>query len=204
MNNNMAQPQGMPAPMSMDMASMGQFPGGMMMPSQMGFPGQNMYMDPNINMQMMFAANAASQANQDGGQGQFTPGMMGGNQFMQMQQPFNNMMQMQAPLSIKFTTVQNMPDGSCQNIDNQLTVQQMDQSYEVTQRIKVAMDLIQKNVLNDGINELTKLSNEKKLTFSCIPMQAVENAENTQHGKWGVRLRSLPQLLVTKGCSIIG
>jgi hypothetical protein len=35
----------------------------MMMPGQMGFPGQGMYMDPNMNMQMMFAA---AQGNQDG------------------------------------------------------------------------------------------------------------------------------------------
>ena len=48
---------------------MNQLGGGMMMPSQMPFPGQGMYMDPNINMQMMFAANAAAQ---DGGQ-QFHP-----------------------------------------------------------------------------------------------------------------------------------
>lgn len=109
------QPQGMPSPMNMDMGGMGNFPGNMMMPGQMGFPGQGMYMDPNINMQMMFA-NAAADGQQ------FPSGMMNGNQFMGMQQPFNNMMQMSPPISIKFTQVQNMQDGSCQNIDNQLTI----------------------------------------------------------------------------------
>jgi len=78
---------------NMDMGNVGNFPGGMMMPGQMGFPGQGMYMDPNINMQMMFAANAAAQGNQDAQPQNFPPGMMGGNQFMGMQQPFNNMMQ---------------------------------------------------------------------------------------------------------------
>ena len=32
-----------------------------------------------------------------------------------------------------------------QNIENQLTIQQMDQSYDVTQRIKQAVEHIQKN-----------------------------------------------------------
>jgi hypothetical protein len=92
---NMPQPNGMGSnPMgNMDMGNVGNFPGGMMMPGQMGFPGQGMYMDPNINMQMMFAANAAAQGNQDAQPQNFPPGMMGGNQFMGMQQPFNNMMQ---------------------------------------------------------------------------------------------------------------
>lgn len=135
--------------MNMDMGNMGQFPGNIMMPGQMGFPGQGMYMDPNINMQMMFAANAASQGN-DGQQ--FPPGMMGGN-YMQMPQQFNNMMHI-PPYSIKFTQVQNMSDGSCQNIDNQLTIHQMDQSYEVTQRIKKSIDLIQKNALQEGFQDL--------------------------------------------------
>lgn len=66
--NNMPQPQGMAInPMgNMDMGSnVGNFPVNMMMPGQMGgFPANNMYMDPsNLNMQMMFAANAAAQGN---------------------------------------------------------------------------------------------------------------------------------------------
>ena len=84
----MPQPQGMnPNPMgNMDMGNVGNFPGGMMMPAQMGgFPGNGMYIDPNnINMQMMFAANAAAQGSQDTQPQQFPPGMMGGNQFMPM------------------------------------------------------------------------------------------------------------------------
>jgi len=36
MGGNMAQPQGMPSQMSMDMGGMGNFPGNMMMPGQMG------------------------------------------------------------------------------------------------------------------------------------------------------------------------
>jgi hypothetical protein len=77
-------------------------------------------MDSNLNMQMMFA-NAAADGQQ------FPSGMMGNNQFMQMQsQPYNNMMQMPLPINLKFTQVHNMQDGSCQNIDNQLTIQQMD------------------------------------------------------------------------------
>jgi hypothetical protein len=121
--------------MNMDMNMSSQF-GNMMMPSQMGFPSQGMYMDPSINMQMLMGNSGFD------GQ-QFPSGMMGGNNFMQMQsQPFNNMMQMTPPISLKFNQVQSMQDGSCQNLENQLTIQQMDQTYEVTQRIKQAVDLI--------------------------------------------------------------
>lgn len=164
MGGNMPpQPQGMPSPMSMDMNMNNQF-GNMMMPSQMGFPNQGMYIDP---MQMLMNNS------QFDGQ-QFPPSMMGNNQFMnqmQSQQPFNNMMQMPPPISLKFTQVQNMQDGSCQNVDSQLTIQQMDQAYEVTQRIKQAVDFISNNALNDGFSELIKLMNEKKLTYSCMPLQ---------------------------------
>jgi hypothetical protein len=64
-----------------------------------------------------------------------------------------------------------------------LNIQQLDQSYEVTQRIKSAVELIQKNATNHGFTELTNMMNEKKLTFSCIPIKQIENAENTPHGK---------------------
>jgi hypothetical protein len=45
------------------------------------------------------------------------------------------------------------------------------------------VDLIQKNAFNDGFAELTKLMTEKKITYQCMPLQSIENAENTPHGK---------------------
>ena len=97
MGGNMPpQPQGMPSPMNMDMNMNSQF-GNMMMPSQMGFPNQGMYIDP---MQMLM-----NNSNFDGQQ--FPPGMMSNPNFMQQmqnnKQPFNNMMQMSPPISLKFT-----------------------------------------------------------------------------------------------------
>ena len=74
----------------MDMGQMNQFPNGMMMPNQMGFPNQQMpFMDPNFLNQHMWQNYAASQP-QDGNQ-QFQQMMPGGNQFMQMNQPMNHM-----------------------------------------------------------------------------------------------------------------
>jgi hypothetical protein len=45
----------MPSAMNMDMNNMSSQFGNLMMPSQMGFQGQGMYMDPNINMQMLMS-----------------------------------------------------------------------------------------------------------------------------------------------------
>ena len=78
---------------------------------------------------------------------------------------------MSPPLTAKFIQTQTMQDGSCQNIENQVTIHQVDQMYETTQRIKGAVDFIQKNALNEGFQELNKLQNENKVKFTCIPMQ---------------------------------
>ena len=49
----MPTPQGMPPPMNLDMGQMNQFPGNMMMPNQMPFSNQQMFMDPNFMNQQL-------------------------------------------------------------------------------------------------------------------------------------------------------
>jgi hypothetical protein len=74
MGGNMSQPQGMPSPMNMDMNGMNNQFGNMMMPSNMGYQNQGMYMDNNIHNLLMGNSGFEGQ--------QFSPGMMGNN-FMQ-------------------------------------------------------------------------------------------------------------------------
>jgi hypothetical protein len=105
MGGNMPQPQGMPSSMNnMDMGNMNNQFSNMMMPNQMGFQNQGMYMDPNLHNILMGNSGFEGQ--------QFSQNMMGNNQFMQPQQ-FNNMMQIPAPsCSLKFPQVHTNPDGS--------------------------------------------------------------------------------------------
>jgi len=71
----------------------------MMMPNQMGFTNQQMFMDPNFFNQQMFQNYAASQPQDGNGNGngngnsnqQFPQMGMPGGQFMQMNQPMNHM-----------------------------------------------------------------------------------------------------------------
>lgn len=102
-----------PSPMMDGMQNMGQFPG-MMMQNQMGFPTQGIYMDPNMNMQMMFNTQGSGQDPQSQ---QFHQGMMP-NQFMHMQNLMG--MQMQAynsgglPTVVHFKNIEKLQDGTSQ------------------------------------------------------------------------------------------
>lgn len=125
-----------------------------------------------MQMQMMFQN---SNQNQDPAQAQNLAMMAG---FMPMQQPqFNNMGQLQV---VNIRSNQTGQDGSTQSIEKQLNINQLDQSYEVNNQIKQAVDAINRGQNEEGMNILIRLSNEKKIFYQINNMEnAEQNNQNT-------------------------
>lgn len=48
----------------------------------------------------------------------------------------------QNPISFKFNQAQQMPDGSLQNVDSTIQLKQLDQSPEVSQKVKQALEMV--------------------------------------------------------------
>ena len=116
-----------------------------------------------------------SNQNQDPAQAQNLAMMAG---FMPMQQPqFNNMGQLQV---VNIRSNQTGQDGSTQSIEKQLNINQLDQSYEVNNQIKQAVDAINRGQNEEGMNILIRLSNEKKIFYQINNMEnAEQNNQNT-------------------------
>lgn len=115
------------------------------------------------------------------------------NQQFLMQQHFNQqlgMLGMQGmqpnPITVNISTKQQMPDGSSKNIDQTISINQLEHSIDLSQKIKNACDLINQGQNQAGLDIFTKLAEEKKINFSmsAVNQNNMENAEqNAQMGK---------------------
>ena len=63
--------------------------------------------------------------------------------------------------------------------DNQMTINQLDQSHDVTQKVQEACNLIQNNQNSKALEIFQRLTTESKIQYTLTPISTsgIENAE---------------------------